>query len=167
MSLELINTLAQTIAAVGVIASLVFVGVQIRRNTVAIRAQTFHAVTDSFNTVNLTLGATPQTARVARLGFAGLANLNEDERAQFAFGATAVMRVFETIYYQSKVGVVEKKLWETEQKTMASLLSLPGMREWWATNVLENYTIEFRALVDRTIAALPPATRGNMEARHD
>ena len=156
MSLELINTLAQTIAAVGVIASLVFVGVQIRRNTVAVRAQTFHALTDSFNTVSLTLGSSAQTARVARLGFAGLANLNEDERQQFAFGALAVMRIFETIFYQSQVGVAEKKLWETEKKTMTALISLPGMREWWATNVM-SFTPDFRALVDRTIAALSQA----------
>ncbi len=155
MSLDLINTLAQSIAAFGVVAGLFFVGVQIRQNTVAVRAQTFHAVADSFNEISLAIAGGTQTARVARLGFGGLANLNEDERMQFAFCSLAVMRILETIFYQAQVGIAEKKLWEAEQKTLVALMSLPGMREWWSSNVL-SFTPDFRALVDRTIATLSP-----------
>jgi hypothetical protein len=156
MMFEIINTIAQILAAAGVLAGLVFVGIQIRHNTRAVRVGNFHAITDSFNTTNLTIGASTSTARVLRLGFAGIRNLTEDERVQFSFIALSAFRIMETLYYSSKIGVAEQDLWFTERKTIDALVRNPGMREWWATNPL-SFTPEFRALVDQIIKEIDAA----------
>lgn len=156
MPFEAINAVAQVIAAAGVVAGLIFVGVQIRHNTRAVRAGNFHAITDSFNAANLAIGTSTATARVLRLGFAGVSNLTEDERFQFSFIALSAFRVMETLYYSSKIGVAEQDLWYTERRTIEALVRNLGMREWWASNPL-SFTPEFRVLVDRIIETVQAA----------
>lgn len=154
MSLEAITAIAQVVAAAGVIAGLAFVGVQIRHNTRAVRAATFHGITDSFNAVNLLVGKDTQTARVMRLGFAGLSNLNDDERLQFGFVGLSAIRVMETLFYESHIGMAEAGLWDTEQRTLRVLMSYPGIREWWAGNEL-SFTPEFRKVVENILLSQP------------
>ena len=153
VSYEAINAFAQAIAATGVIAGLVFVGIQIRHNTRAVRSTNFHAITDSFNAVNLTIGAKTETSRVLRVGFADLGQLTDDERVQFHFLALSAIRVMETLYYSSKVGVAELDLWATERRTIDALMRNAGMRQWWVSNPL-SFSPEFRRLVDEIVHAI-------------
>jgi hypothetical protein len=150
--LETINAVAQSVAALGVIASLVFVGVQVSQNTRAVRAQTFHAITDSFNAVNLVIGGEAQVATTVRKGLAGLDTLTPDELMQFNFMALSAVRVHETLYYQSKIGVAERELWEAETKSLQVLLAWPGIQHWWRV-FPPNFTPEFRAMVEQMLSA--------------
>lgn len=75
MTLEGINYISQIFAVVGVIASLIFVGYQIRQNTRALRATSHHAVTDSFNAINTLTISDPKVGRLFQLGLAGRRSL--------------------------------------------------------------------------------------------
>ena len=55
--------IAELIGLVGVIASLIFVGVEIRQNSIATRAATDAAVADGFRELNLVLASSPDLAR--------------------------------------------------------------------------------------------------------
>lgn len=150
MTLDEINTAAQTVGVLAVLASLIFVGVQIRQNTLALKANSHHAVTDSFNAINVVLMSDQNAARVWRLGLAGLDNLDEDERMSFAYMALGYMRIFETLHYQFSTGVLEPKLFEAELGTLKWAFTLPGIRAWWADNPISLST-EFRAFIDGLI----------------
>jgi hypothetical protein len=130
--------------------SLVYLAVQIRQNTRAVRTSSFHAVTDSFNLLNTAIADNESLARVFRLGTEGLGNLNEDERVRFNFLFLGAIRIFETLYYQNKQGIGEPALWRAEIETMTALLGTPGGREWWGSNPL-SLTPEFRAFVETEV----------------
>ena len=53
MTIENISNIAQALAAVATVVSLLFVGVQIRQNTRATRAAAHHNVSNSLNELNL------------------------------------------------------------------------------------------------------------------
>jgi hypothetical protein len=127
MTLEEINYVAQTIGVAAILASLVFVGYQIRQNTRALRATSHHAVSDSFNAINTLIAGDPRVARIWRLGLAGLDTLDEDERASFGFIALAYMRIFETLHYQYLTGVLEPKLFAAELNTLKWSVTNPGI----------------------------------------
>ena len=147
MTLDTIVGLGQTVA---VFASLVFVGFQIRQHTRALKATSHHAITDSFNALNVLVYSDPRVARIQRLGLAGLGNFDEDEALQFSWLVLANMRIFETLYYQYKTGTMEEQLYEAELRTLNWLASQPGFQAWWLANPI-SFSAEFRAFIDGLI----------------
>ena len=152
MTLEDLYYVSQIVAVIGIFASLIFVGLQVRQNTKAIRATSHHAVTDSFNAINNMIANDPAFARRWRLGAAGSEELNEDERVSFGFMSLAYMRIFETLYYQYNNGTLDKKLFDAELQTLKWSLTEehPGTLAWWATNPI-SLSAEFRAFIDDLI----------------
>ena len=55
--------IAEVIGLVGIVGSLVFVGLEVRQNSVATRASTNAAVADAFRELNLVLASSPELAR--------------------------------------------------------------------------------------------------------
>ena len=150
--------ISQIVAALGVVGGLVFVGLQIRQNTIAVRSSAFHAVTDSFNEVNLAVAANAELARITGQGMAaGLDDLTPEDRVRFSFTALSVFRVMETIYFQRGYGIADDRLWTTERRTLENLMQTTGIKEWWAENSL-SFTPEFRSIVNEAAAAGPSET---------
>ena len=152
---EAIGAIAELFGALGVIATLGYLAVQIRQNTRAVRASSFHAVTDSFNLLNTTIAHDESLARIFRIGTESLGNLKEDELVRFNFLFLGASRIFETLYYQNKQGTGDPALWAAETSTITALLTTSGGREWWASNPL-SLTPEFRKFVESEILANAP-----------
>jgi hypothetical protein len=151
MTLEAIYYFSQIVAVVGIFASLIFVGVQLRQNTKALKVSSHHAVTDSFNAINTLIVGDPKVARLWRLGMAGAEGLDDDERTSVAFMMLAYMRIFETLYYQYTNGTLDKKLFDAELKTLKwTVTENPGFLAWWAVNPIA-LSDEFRAFIDGLI----------------
>lgn len=145
MTLEEIYYISQIVAVIGIFASLIFVGLQVRQNTKALKATSHHAITDSFNAINNLIFSDPRAARLWRLGMAGADGLDEDERVSFSFMALGYMRIFDTLHYQYTNGTLDKKLFEAELMTLKwTVTANPGFVAWWATNPISLST-EFRA----------------------
>lgn len=150
MTLADLADLSQALGAVAVFASLIFVGVQIRQNTKALKATSHHAITDSFNAVNALIVSDQKVARLWRLGMAGSDILDEDERQSFAFMAIGYMRIFETLYYQHTAGTLATQLFEAELNTLKWTVTNPGFVAWWSVNPI-SLSAEFRAFIDGLI----------------
>jgi hypothetical protein len=151
MTLEAIYYISQIVAVVGIFASLIFVGLQIRQNTKAIKATSHHAITDSFNAINNLILSDPKVARIWRLAVMGTTEeLDEEERISVNFMLLANFRIFETLYYQYKNGTLDKKLFDAELKTLKWAVSQPGFSAWWPNNPI-SLSDEFRAFIDGLI----------------
>jgi hypothetical protein len=150
MTLETIYYISQIVAVVGIFASLIFVGLQVRQNTKALRATSHHAITDSFNAINNLVLSDPKVARIMRLTLAGSEEMDEDERVSANYMLLANMRIFETLYYQYKNGTLDKKLFDAELKTLKWVATLPGFLAWWPANPI-SLSDEFRAFIDGLI----------------
>lgn len=151
MTLETIYFISQIVAVVGIFASLIFVGLQIRQNTKAIKATSHHAITDSFNAINNLILSDPKVARTWRLAVMGttkeLEALDEEERISVNFMLLANFRIFETLYYQYRNGTLDKKLFDAELKTLKWAVVQPGFSAWWPNNPI-SLSDEFRAFID-------------------
>ena len=154
MTLEAVYYFSQNVAVVGIFASLIFVGLQIRQNTKAIKATSHHAITDSFNAINNLVLSDPKVARTWRLAVMGttkeLEALDEEERISVNFMLLANFRIFETLYYQYRNGTLDKKLFDAELKTLKWAVSQPGFLAWWPLNPI-SLSDEFRAFIDGLI----------------
>lgn len=79
-----LRTWIDLIAAAGVLVSLIFVGLELRSNTEAIRAETFQSLTDISNDSIMQLAADPDLARIYHAASAnGIAVLSPADSARY------------------------------------------------------------------------------------
>jgi hypothetical protein len=146
MTIEQLGSVGEVAAALATIATLFYLALQIRQNTRATRAASFHGITDSMNHVNVSVAQSPQLARVWNAGVADRNALDEDERHQFDLLLLSYFHVFETVHYQARMGAGEGDLLIAEERSLESLLSNDGVWDWWNDNPYA-YGPEFRTYI--------------------
>lgn len=157
MTIQELGSLGELVAAIATVATLIYLALQIRQNTTATRASSFHAVTDARNQVNLSITENADLARIFVEGCADRSSLSPEDRVRFDFTCLSYIHVVETMHYQASVGAGEKKLVEAEERSLVDLLSTPGVREWWIENPYA-FSPEFRSYIDEflEVAETPP-----------
>lgn len=156
MTLEELAYISQIIGVVAVFASLIFVGVQIRQNTLATRAASHNAVSDSLNEINRMFA---ENADLTRIWIAGAANrqaLTPEERWRFDSTMRAYLHVCETMFIQAGLGTGDKSVLQAEEEGIRRTLAAPGVREWWTENPY-GFCAEFRTYVAKLVASVEKA----------
>ncbi len=148
MTVVELGALGEFVAAIAVVITLIYLALQIRQNTRATHAASFHAITDSFNHVNVALALTPALTRIWLAGATERSSLSDEEQWQFDLICLSYFHVFETIHYQARVGAGEGDLVATEERSLEALLATSGVREWWGENPYA-FGPEVRAYIDR------------------
>ncbi len=147
MTIQDLGSIGEFVAAAATLATLAYLAVQIRKNTLAVRAGSHQAVSDSFITLNSWIALNPSIARIYRLGADSPDDLTEDERVQFGFMLLSVFRAYETTYYQHRVGTLDEQLFLSVERDIASVLASSGVRRWWEETPF-SFSPEFRSYVD-------------------
>jgi hypothetical protein len=146
MTLEELYYISQIVAVIGIFGSLLFVGLQIRQNTLATRAASHNAVSNSLNEINRMFA---ENADLTRIWLAGQTNrqaLTPEERWRFDSLARAYLHVCETMYVQAALGTGDKSVMLAEEDGIKAVLAAPGVREWWSENPY-GFSREFRAYI--------------------
>ncbi len=151
MTLEDLGNAGEFVGAIAVLVSLVYLALQIRHNTMTVRAGTSAAISESLARVTEKFGANPQIARVFMLGLAGDSELSPEERLQFNFLFATYFRRVENAYYQQLRGFVDSEHWQTTERTLSSSMRTPGARSQWERS-RSAYSDPFAAYVDRILA---------------
>jgi hypothetical protein len=131
---ETLGNLGDFLGGIGVVVTLVYLALQIRQNTRATRAASFHAVTDARNRVNVSISESAEMARIFMVGSEDRSALSPEDRVRFDLTCLSYLHVVESMHYQAMVGAGEKGLVDAEARSLASLLSDPGVRDWWYEN---------------------------------
>ena len=127
-------SVAEIIGAIAVVLSLIFVGTELQRNTLSIRASTFQSVSDSVTEFTLTLATNPD---LSELYFRGLNNPNEltpEDRYRFNFLLTTIGRRLESAYIQKEAGLLLESQWEGFSHVCKSVLRSQGAITWLEQN---------------------------------
>ena len=131
MTLEQLANLGEIVGTVGVVVSLVYVGVQVRQNTKATRAATHHAIDRLIIDAATAATGDRELTRVWHVGRLGEEELDEIDQAQFG---TMVIRGFlchEDVYHQYRHGWVDKTTWERSARWVRWFLTQPGVKRHW------------------------------------
>ena len=156
MTLGELGSLGEFLAAIATLATLIYLAVQIRQNTLSTRAASHHAITDVMNKTNHLVVGDAEVARIWIAGRADRSTLNVEERERFDALLISYFHVFDTLHYQARVGAGDTELLLAEEKSFAHLFSQPGVSEWWAENPYA-FSPEFRSYMEGFRSA-PPAS---------
>ena len=132
MSLESLAYLAEIVGAIGVIASLLFVGFQIRDNSKAVRLATAQAVHDNYASWYVALSANEGALATSTKAFVDLNALDPAEKAQFVCTFMAFLSHTQNAFLQWRQGHLSDDLWSGWEALMMNLVNTPGGAAFWA-----------------------------------
>jgi hypothetical protein len=132
MSLSDLAAIGSFVSGIAVLASLIFVGFQLRQNTRAIRAEASQAHAQNWQQITMQFAGSTEVARVWRLGLTELDSLTDDERVQFYGFAGATLRFFEGARLQWRHGQLDEEHWHNVVKTATDFAASPGFKTYWA-----------------------------------
>lgn len=153
MTLEQASALAQIFAAVAIVPSLVFVGLQLHANTRQMRIATAAGYYDIYR--DHMLPATSQDfADIFQRSFSGQEDLNEVDRVRLNSYFAVFTRGYQVLHYQAAQNVFDATFWDGAQNHFADLLASRGFQQYWATR-RHHFNPAFQAFTDDLIANRP------------
>ena len=133
MTLEELGNLGEFLGAIGVIVTLIYLTVQLRQNTRAIRAQTVDDVTRSLRDFLLVLAQSPELARIeAKAQQEGLSALEPNEESQLRGYLSAMFYTYENAYDQWQLATISEAQWSRYRALLVQVLQrFRYAREFW------------------------------------
>jgi len=151
MNWEVIAAIAQVIAAIAVIPSLVYLAVQIRNQNKESRRAAANVLMLHWTDFRKSISDSADLAAIHLRGLESFDDLNPVEKLRFGSALGRIFILSEGLYLFYLDGALGPELWKTFEQTTADLVAYPGAQAWWATRK-HWHTAKFRALVDRMIA---------------
>ena len=131
MKLETVNAIAQIIAALGVIASLFYLAIQIRQNTLSQRSVVVDSLTSSLNALLGPQSTDPALLRSFVAAVEDWEGCTEEDRVRAVAMFFAVFKLFENAWFQKRQGTLDAQQWEGWDAYMRMYYHRPGVKIWW------------------------------------
>jgi hypothetical protein len=130
--------IAEIISAIAIVVSLIFVGLQIRDNTIASEAATYQDSVAYDVEILTMLGSNPDASRIwnaySRNNPDGLTT---DEIVQAQFIMSATVRLLENYYIQNESGMLSDAGWGARDNLVRNFVQMPGFEKFLSSpNVL-------------------------------
>ena len=154
MNWEAVGAVGELIGAVTVVITLLYLAIQIRQNSQAVKNSAAQALLSELNDSLRVASSEPTTARAVILGQTLFEELSEEGRAQFITWIFAWMRTIEQAYFQYVQGSIEEEIWEGQMAHLRQLIHAPAVKEWWSrrrfffSQRFQNYVDEIGTLGD-------------------
>ena len=156
MTLQDLGNIGEFLGAIGVIASLVYLALQIRQNTRAVRSSTSQAITDA--RVEF-LSSMTDNAEVAGIYFSGLRDresLEGDERGRFDLLMSRFMATMENYFYQNRQGTMDREHWTRVLEILRFHIATPGGQSWWSSRRIRP-DVAFERFLDEEVKRIQSA----------
>jgi hypothetical protein len=149
VNLETINSIAQIVAAIGVIASLFYLAAQIRQNTKSQRAVAVDSLTDSLIAM---LGPQASDASLTRALAAAVEDWHgatEEDRSRAVAVLFAAFKLGENAWFQQRQGTLEREQWQGWDLYIRAYFHRPGVKVWWSLR-RGMFAVGFRDYIEAT-----------------
>ena len=129
--LDALGNIGDFVGGIAVIATLIYLAVQVRHNTRATRLASMQSTMLAAQNVGILPVQDRDLARVVRVGLATPDELDADEFQQFRYFLMMMLRVHEDMFVQHRAGVVDDQTWMARSSSLRTIFSMPGGRRVW------------------------------------
>ena len=136
MTIQDWGAIGEVVSAIAVLATLVYLAIQIRLNTAATKAQIHQSRSEQAQAYLLFGASSPELAEMiarARDNPETLSELGEGERQQIRFWAAAGMQRLQNMFFQKQSGFLSAELFANQERIIARLFPL-----WEALDVIND-----------------------------
>ena len=154
MTLEQAYFIAEIIAAIAVVLSLIYLGLQIRNSRIQSQNDSIDLITKQRGDHIRLLAGNSEMACILAKGFAAKRRLHPNEHFRFDSYIYYVFVNYELAFRKWKRNEIDNELWSAIDQGMHWWLTGPGVRKWWKNLLIGGYTKEFRKYVNQKIEAI-------------
>ena len=148
--------IGEMIGAAGVIASLVFVGWQIRTSTKTTRLHMHEQVTQTFMSLLNSVMLDPEAFSAGlRSTSSDFESLNEKQTMFFFAAMIGMFKHFEMMHVQYRQGVMDQETWDAWSEHVRMYFHQPGAQAWWSLR-RATFVPDFRKYLE---SSAPPQMR--------
>jgi hypothetical protein len=156
MTLEQLNILFQLVGTLGVIGSLIFVGLQVRQNTKATRVQVQENMTSGYISVAQVLTDHAEVFTPGNRGNARVVRVVlRCRQADLLRSHLSIFKHFENIHSQRERGFIDQESWTAWSEQILMYFNQPGVKMWWEWR-RGNLNPRFRTFVESSPAPKVP-----------
>jgi hypothetical protein len=152
MSLEDLGNIGEFVGAIAVVVSLIYLAVQIRQNTRAVRSASHQTLVSSEQAIQASISDNREVARIVVQANKDFDALDEEDRLRFLMLAGRLFSNFENIYYQYSRGLLDEDLWRPWSDSIPFFVQQPGFLRYWEIFRF-GFAEPFRDLVDKHVQA--------------
>ena len=134
MNWDALGAIAELLGAVGVILSVIYLAIQIRSNTSALKTNANWDTHHSFAEVNDYLAQGGEIGEIVRKSTdpeMTMDQFSDKEAFQFQMFARGMFQRLEAQYFQYKAGMLAPEVWSNRIAFNKGLLNLPVWKEFW------------------------------------
>ena len=151
MSLQEFAWLGASMSGVGVLASIIYVSIQIRNNTRAVRASAFQQVVNSFAAISFDIAKEKKLVDLYLRAGKDFAALDELERAQYSLMLLSFLRRAENVFFQTEICMLYAEHWPGIRESIKAIIAPPGARTC-LSEIKDRLNPEFSAFTSDLIA---------------
>jgi len=151
MDLALISVVADTAAAFGVIGSLIFVGFQVKQNSVGLHNAAAQSQMVAYQDVTSNIINSPEVAEVFFLGLENPEKLEGTSLNRFYAYGSKMLRTFQGIHWQWRRGALDDELFDSMATLLEDFSLHPGWQLVWRVR-RHQFDVEFQKFMDTQLA---------------
>ena len=146
MTIELLAAVGELIGGIGVLFTLLFLILEVRRNTKILQVNAKTAGMESFAAFNELLSSDSEVANLLeRLGRGeAISSFTPSDRFRATTLCRALIQRMEAQFFQYKAGIIDENYWRQRMNWLKGFLTIPEMENWWEVEARSSqYTDEF------------------------
>ncbi len=137
MDIMELGAIGELVGGIAVVASLLYVGSQVRQNTSALRANAAQAFSDSVSKTVLLAAGGGEPTRAWRLSLEDPSSLDEDGRMCADGMCFASFQAYDAALLQAKLGSLDADTRDMIYRRIRAWFEFDYYRDWWARNQFE------------------------------
>lgn len=148
LTLEQAYYIGELIAAIAVVVSLIYVALQVRQNTYAVRLNTNHQVAEELTNLYDRWNNDGVMSDIFFRGLAAPEDLAGIEKFRFYTMMHNYFRTYENAYYQQIQGAFDPLQWTGVNQMLCDTAKLPGLNTYWQDRKYW-YSVDFQKHFDK------------------
>lgn len=160
IDLQSLAYLGEIVAAAAVVASLIYLAVQVRQSTRAQRTENFARALDRISAIQSMLSQDAEMTHLFSRGVRDASSLSALEKIRFTWSLYEAFGAFEFMFQTHQTGDIPEEVWERWSLIVAWWMTFPGVQVWWANRPVE-FTESFTIFVERIIRDNPTDAEAN------
>jgi hypothetical protein len=141
------GAIAEMVGALGVIATLGYLAVQIRQSSRVVGTSNYMQMTSQMSEFSNQLAADAELYEIYQRGIVSYLDLDEVERGRFHMLLSGLFTKYQVMIQLERRGQLDGGLYDEMFAGIFELLALSGIREWWSAE-RRWFAVSFRQWVD-------------------
>lgn len=158
MTLQQVSYWAEIFGVVAIVATLIYLAVEIRQNTKSVRLSAVHDISSLYASVMLTMGGDKDNADVWIRGLEDYAKLDRLDRTRFLVFMGVSVRTLSDQYFQWQEGALDTQVWNGMRHVIDDFAQYEGFKTYWdlrSHQFSEGFQAYFNSALERAPAGKP------------